>query len=89
MSTVDKKPLQPAPDLGAALQLLAEQGLVAVPRQMSVREFVALGFASESEIRHNPRRWSHLMVSVPCRKVAFDASRVLRGIHSGDLKNRI
>jgi hypothetical protein len=89
MNTVDKTPLQqPAQDLGAAMQLLAEQGLVAVPRGMSVREFVALGFASESEVRHNPQKYRHLMVTTPVRKVVFNAARVLQGINSGNLTNR-
>jgi hypothetical protein len=76
------------PDLAGALQLLAEQGLVAAPRQMSVREFCQVSGVSESEVRHHPERFEHLQTKLPVRKVVFNAARVLQGIRLGDLRNR-
>jgi hypothetical protein len=56
-----------------------------VRRCITIKEFLTIVPLSESEIRHNKQRYSHLMVKIPARKILFDAVKVSAAIQNGSL----
>lgn len=79
----------PSKALQKAQEWLSELGMVAMPRLMTVREFCHVSGVSESEVRHNPEKFDHLMVRMPVRKRVFSAAAVLRGLNLGSLCKQI
>jgi hypothetical protein len=74
-------------DLKQIQQSLSDIGMVAVPRNMSLKEFCFVSGISESEVRHHPEKFEHLRVSLPIRKNVYNSAAVLSGISRGSLKS--
>ena len=55
---------------------------ISVRRCITIKEFLTIVPLSESEIRHNKQRYSHLMVKIPARKILFDAVKVSAAIQN-------
>ena len=63
----------------------AMKSSISIRRCMNLKEFLSVVPLSESEIRHNKRKYLHLMVKTPARKILFDAVKVSCAIQNGDL----
>jgi hypothetical protein len=61
------------------------ESTITVRRCMDLKEFCRVVPLCESEIRHNKRKYQHLMVKTPARRILFDAVKVSYAIQNGNL----